>query len=221
MNCDLLARPYQALEHLAFADNLEKQRFAFLSEAHGARQALILGEGDGRFLCKLAIHNTDIWIDCVEASANMIRAARRRMARNNVPRPHRIRFFQVDALAELPSGREYDLLVTHFFFDCFNDSEVKRIMAGIRPLCRPSAKLLVADFDEPGAGWRKWHARLWLTAMYSFFRITTGLRTRRLPRYQHRLEEAGFARLDRKLAFADLISSELWQLGPQPADCAV
>lgn len=213
MNCDLLARPYQALEYTAFRKNLEKQRFAFLQQTLDCRRALILGEGDGRFLCRLAGLNSTIAIDCVEASAKMIEVAERRLQKARVAAPSRIRFLQRNALTGIDSTRAYDLIVTHFFLDCFSETDAKTLVNAIRNVCAPAAKWLIAEFQQPETGWRKWHARCWLNTMYFFFALATGLETRRLPDYQSHLSAAGFALQERRLAYADMISSEFWQLG--------
>jgi ubiquinone/menaquinone biosynthesis C-methylase UbiE len=214
LNCDRLAWVYRALEYMAFGKKLEKQRCAFLNEASGANRALLLGDGDGRFLVELARRNQTIRIDCVEASARMIQAARTRLLRANLADPARISFHQADArLGNWPDGA-YDLVVTHFFLDCFCDSEVDRLVPSIRGACAPGAKWLLAEFEQPAKGWRRWHARCWLFAMYSFFRVMTGLETRRLPEYRTVLSGAGFSLTAEKFRMGQLICSELWELKP-------
>lgn len=212
MNCDLLARPYQALEYIAFGKRLEQQRFAFLQETDKSRQALILGEGDGRFVCELAQRNGAITADCIETSATMIEVAQRRLHAAHVDHPERIRFLHRDARAGFDGHERYDLVVTHFFLDCFSDVQTRMLVNAIRDVCAPSAKWLVAEFRQPDRGWRKWHGRCWLETMYFFFGITTGLNTRRLPDYRAALTAAGFELREFGLAYAQMIGSELWQL---------
>lgn len=212
MNCDRLARWYRTLEHLAFARQLEKARFAVLNEAGDAKRALLLGEGDGRFVAELAKRNTSLVIDCIEASGMMINTARRRLQNKGIASPDRIRFLHRDARLGLERDRPYDLIVSHFFLDCFSEVDARRIVADVRSLCVPGAKWLIADFQEPEYGWRKWHARCWLATMYGFFRLSTGLQTRRLPNYRGALLEVGFTLRRTKVTFAQLISSEVWEV---------
>jgi hypothetical protein len=49
--------------------------------------------------------------------------------------------------------------------------------------------------------------------MYGFFRLATGLETRALASYRDALRDAGFRLRRRSLSFAELICSEVWQLG--------
>lgn len=218
---DLLARPYRTLEYLAFRRTLEKQRFAFLAHANNARRALILGEGDGRFVCEFAKRNTEVTIDCIDASSNMIAVAQERVRKSDIARPERIRFLHRNALTGVNTGLRYDLIVTHFFLDCFSDSDAGQIVAAVHETCAPAATWLIAEFQQPESGWRKWHARAWLRTMYLFFGLATGLETRHLPKYNARLLAAGFRLCGRELAFADLVSSELWKRGHHLDDVRV
>lgn len=211
MDCDPLASIYRSLEFIAFAKGLEEQRFRFLDKVRDARRALLLGEGDGRFALELAKRNIHVEIDCVDASGKMIELAKQRLRDANVPSPDRIRFEQCDARQGGWHGNSYDLVVTHFFLDCFSDAEVDTLIPAIRGACRPGAKWLVADFQEPEKGWRCRHARCWLATMYRFFRLTTGLQVQRLPDYRKALREAGFLMRDCRLTRAQLICSELWE----------
>ncbi len=76
MNCDRIARPYRWIEYLAFGRKLERHRFRFLSGATHSRSALLLGDGDGRFIAALAHNNPSVRIDSIESSANMVQVAK-------------------------------------------------------------------------------------------------------------------------------------------------
>jgi ubiquinone/menaquinone biosynthesis C-methylase UbiE len=208
---------YQPLEYATFGKKLERQRFAFVDELGDAKRALLLGDGDGRFLFELAKRNADVQIDYVEASGQMIAIARRRLRSPEVVDPGRIRFRQCDAREGGWPSDGYDVVVSHFFLDCFSDAEISQLIPAIRSVCRPGAKWLIAEFQVPKSGWRRWHARCWLKTMYLFFRITTGIETSRLPEYRTVLSRAGFLLRCQKLDMAQLICSELWEL---PADDA-
>ena len=52
-NFDLIARPYRWLEYLTFGPALARCRNHFLPQLTDRRAALVLGDGDGRFLARL------------------------------------------------------------------------------------------------------------------------------------------------------------------------
>ena len=53
MSFDRLARPYRLLETLAFGNALQRARTFWIDKIPSPKRALIVGEGNGRFLCEL------------------------------------------------------------------------------------------------------------------------------------------------------------------------
>ena len=58
-----IARPYRWLEYLSFGPLLERCRFHRLPQMVDAKRALVLGDGDGRFLARLLRKNPQIQAD--------------------------------------------------------------------------------------------------------------------------------------------------------------
>lgn len=208
MNADGIAGIYRWLEYAAFGLTLERARFDFLSHAAGARRVLILGEGDGRFLARLLRCNLDASIAVVESSSRMIHLAGRRLP--DAER-RRVQFHQIDAVADpLPDG-PFDLAVTHFFLDILNSRDAEAVILKIAASLAPNAAWLLTEFQEPAAGFRRTHANLWLSTMYRFFSITTGLRTSALPPYRHLLQCSGLTEIEHQERRFGLIRSQVWR----------
>ena len=72
VNFDPIARPYRWLEYLSFGRELERRRFRYLPEVKSARRALVLGDGDGRFLAALVRQGGEVSVDYVDLSARML-----------------------------------------------------------------------------------------------------------------------------------------------------
>lgn len=187
-----LARGYRALEQLAFGRDLERARFRFVSALRDCRTALILGEGDGRFLQRLLETAPRIRVSCVEGSAGMIAAAE---ARLTPEQRQRVVFHQVDLRTFEPKDR-YDAIVTLFVLDCFSNAEVETLVARLAPAVERGGVWLFADFTLPARGWRRWRAIVWLGVLYRFFGLVTGLRVRALPDAEAALARHGFARVE-------------------------
>jgi cyclopropane fatty-acyl-phospholipid synthase-like methyltransferase len=187
---DRLARIYQPLELLAFGRDLERARFCFLDRLRDCRSILVLGEGDGRCLARLAQMAPAAEVHCVDASAAMLaRAAARR------PRgadDSLVRFDLSDVLTTEFTPYRYDAIVTFFFLDCFTPEQVAAIVGRVRPALRHGALWLFADFAVPSGRLARWRARSWLTVLYAFFRVVTGLTARVLPPSDDILREHGF-----------------------------
>ncbi len=177
-NFDALAPIYRALERLAFGRDLERARFAWLDRLRDRRSILLLGEGDGRALARLAELAPQAHLHYLDASPGMLAQARRRLdesARN------RVTFECGDALTRPLEPGAYDAVTTLFFLDCFSANEVAALVARLGPALQPGALWLFADFVLPPRGLPRLRARIWLSILYPFFRLTTGLKTRTLP----------------------------------------
>ena len=213
MNCDRIAASYRWFEYAAFGRRLQRHRLHYLSLVQKSRRALLLGDGDGRFLTQLALRNSALEIDSIEVSQKMTELSDRRLKRNQVPNPGRIRFFCDDArLANFPPCH-YDLVVTNFFLDCFTDQQVYAFADTVAMHLTPGAFWLVSEFRKPSGGWRAAHAEAWLRTMYLFFRLSAQLQTKQLPNSREILAGRGFRLQSEYSSMAGFVVSELWQFG--------
>ena len=205
MNCDPIARWYRFLERGGFGRALERCRLAFLGEIRDAKRILVLGEGDGRFLVRLVEQNASASIDYVDLSGRMLELARERAGTG------RVTYHQGNALTiPLPEG-EFDLVCTHFFLDCLNERDAAALVARAGRASARNARWLVSEFDN-----RQWWHGVIVGGLYLFFRIATGLKTRRLVRHFPLLEKAGFHLEMRRTAIGGLLVSELWSRMESP-----
>jgi trans-aconitate methyltransferase len=210
MSFDALAPIYRHMELAIAGDLLQKCRLLHLNEAVGGRRALLIGEGPGRFLIELMRRNPSVHVTCIEQSSGMIREAARQIRRQSMD-PSRIEFHEVDALNWDPAAtQQFDLVVTHFFLDCFPPEELRALVAKVGVSARVGALWLVSDFCIPESGWRSLRAKAIHAAMYAFFRAVTRISARRVTPPDGAMEAAGF-RLARRHNFScGLLHSDLW-----------
>jgi ubiquinone/menaquinone biosynthesis C-methylase UbiE len=200
---DRVAPCYRRLETFVFGNQLQQARVAFVREIKSPRRILIVGEGDGRFLAEL-LRTGEPGIDCVEASGCMIA-----LARKQVPGAH-VNFIQTDIHDLTLRPAHYDLIVSHFFFDCFAEVALAEIIARLANAAAPHAQWLIADFCYPARGWDRWRARALIAAMY-FFSRRAGIKARRLVDYCPLLRANGFKLTKEQLSRRGEIRSQLWQ----------
>jgi len=207
VNFDTIARPYRALEYVTLGRKLEETRLNFLSQLKTARKALVLGDGDGRFLARLLAENQTLEATAVDGSAVMLDLLHRRCR----PYESRLRIIRGDAL-ELPFAPDgsYDLVVTHFFLDCFTEAQLNRLITKILPAMQPGARWLVSDFRIP-SGNLHLPAKALVRGLYLAFRLLTGLRVTRLPDHAGCLSAAGLQRVDRRMFLSGILTTELWE----------
>lgn len=209
MNTDRIAKPYCWLEYAAFGRALERRRRAFLGRLGACRRALLVGEGDGRFAARLAGENAEARVEVVELSGRMIALARARLPAGAEAR---VRFRQED-IRDMDWRREsLDLVVTHFFLDCLTASEAAALIARLSGALETGGLWVVSEFQLPAGGrLRRIYAAAWLSTLYGFFGVTTGLRVARLPDYGGLLRGAGLALVEEQEAHFGLLVSQLWK----------
>jgi SAM-dependent methyltransferase len=208
-NFNLIARPYRWLEYLALGKALEDCRTHYLPELLDRRHALVLGDGDGRFTCRLLTANLSVKVVAVDISAIMLQLLRRR---SGVIAPNaalRLRTHRANALT-YPLDGPYDLVVTHFFLDCLTQPELNTLINRIAPTLTPQALWLISDFRIP-PGPMRLPAKLLIRSLYLAFRLLTGLRTTHLPDHTTPLTQAGLTRISHQHRLAGLLATELWQ----------
>jgi ubiquinone/menaquinone biosynthesis C-methylase UbiE len=211
---DAVAPWYRALETIAFGGALQRARVACLDEIGSPRRALIVGEGNGRFLAALLQRQPLIRIDCVDSSERMLDLARQHVLETSPDEVRRVTFLQHDVVSWTPNER-YDLIVTHFLLDCFRTRLVGLIMAKLAQVAAPGAIWLLADFRLPEAGFPRLYARAWLAIMYWFFHWAAGIEARELVDPSPLLRADGFTLARQNLFRLGMVKSELWKRGGQ------
>lgn len=210
-NFDPVASVYRWAEYLCLGPLLQRTREHLLPLVLGARKALVLGDGDGRFLAELLRRAPSMQALAVDSSAAMLQ---RLQGRCRFAGP-RLRTLHGD-VNELHGGLEnlgdVDLVTTHFLLDCLLQREVEDLAAHLAETVQPGALWLISEFGIPqGRPWR-WLGGLYVRGLYRAFRVLTGLRARSLPDLAAALERAGFLRIHRSERLRGLLYSELWQL---------
>lgn len=205
---DHIARPYRLLEYLTLGQLLERTRLHFLPHLLTARNALVFGDGDGRFLARLFAANPEVHATAIDISREMLRLLRQQCAGQE----DRLSTCQSDALCFTPpEGQRYDLVVTHFFLDCLTQAEVETLVRRLTPALAPCALWVVSDFRVP-PGLLRWPAQLFVRSLYLAFRILTGLQTRQLPHSASAFEAAGFRCTQQQFLMGGILTTELWQI---------
>jgi ubiquinone/menaquinone biosynthesis C-methylase UbiE len=211
-NFDLIAKPYRWLEYLTFGPALQKTRLHYLPALLNSRNALVLGDGDGRFTAALLAANPNITIHAVDTSATMLQLLRHRCESATPDFAQRLRTEQADALT-LPLDATCDLIVTHFFLDCLTQTELDSLVPRIANHLQPGALWLLSDFHTP-PNLAKLPARLLVRALYLAFRILTNLRTTNLPDHITPLQQSRLTCIAYHHRLSGILTTELWRHQP-------
>jgi ubiquinone/menaquinone biosynthesis C-methylase UbiE len=207
---DHLARYYGWMESLLAGGKLEQCRNALWDDIPPLSNALLVGEGHGKFLACLLERYPNAKVTCVDASEQMLNVARQRLQREPLPLQG-VEFVHAALPWWNPPRQNYDLIATHFFLDCFPREQLGAVIKALEPALRPGACWLVSDFQVPSGGLRRLRARIIHRLMYGFFRIATKLPASRLVSPRPFLRKYGFIRVRRQEFDWGLLAAELWR----------
>jgi ubiquinone/menaquinone biosynthesis C-methylase UbiE len=182
---DRLAPRYDALARIVIGIGIRKSQLHFLNHLTSKNKLLILGGGTGWILPFILETNPALQIDYIDVSPKMIALAKGKV------KDSRVRFI-VGTEENIPD-KDYDCVITNFYLDLFDDAKLQSIVLHIKNFLQPGTSWIATDFVN-----EKWWHKSLLTAMYQFFRITTGLQTLKLPFWEQGLRLAGGAQLEIK-----------------------
>ena len=209
-NFDRIAPIYRWAEYLSLGPLLQRTRTRLLDQLGNPRLALVLGDGDGRFLEQLLLRYPQCTAVAADISAAMLDKLRRRCLHSVPNAATRLTTLQRSAL-EIDPPASTDLVVTHFLLDCFSQPDVDALITRIASQLAPGTRWLVSDFTLPANKIVRPFARLYIASLYAAFRLLTGLRVRQLPGPQSAFHHNGMRRITRVSLLGGLLYTELWQ----------
>jgi ubiquinone/menaquinone biosynthesis C-methylase UbiE len=175
-NFDLVANHYPLLEQLVFGSTLNQARGFFAREIGAGKKVLLIGEGNGRFLCEMMKQTSSASsFTVIDSSARMLTAARRRIAPLTSNRS--VEWISTDFLKWQAPAALYDRVVTHFFLDLFRPDQICQIVEKISRLTTKDGLWVNVDFTPDGRGL---HQKMLMWAQYRFFRGSAGIEASRL-----------------------------------------
>jgi len=212
MSFDRFAHHYCWMESLLAGGLLQRCRVAWLPSVPEPRRVLLAGEGPGRFLEAAGQAWEGATFVVIDASLAMLAAARRRWVERGMD-PGRVEWVH-GRLPEAPPPRgPFDLVITHFFLDCFAPDQLRSVVDCLSRVASAKADWLLADFQVADRGWRRFRSQLIVAAMYWFFRRAAGVAARAIHRPDADLQCHGFELRGRRIVDFGLLRTDWWQRG--------
>ena len=210
MNFDLIAKHYNWMEKIIFRSDLEKVRSMNLALIKNAKAILLLGDGDGRFLEQVSLMGTDAFIVSVDSSAKMIDLSKRKLEKSAL----NVEFncTKIEDFQPIESFKP-DLIIAHFFLDCFTHDEVKLIIDRVSEWAAVNAKFVISDFSlTKKTSFNRIYQKMLTSIMISFFRLFCGISTRFLPDIPKIMTSQGWNCLSQESLKSEFINSWVWQI---------
>ena len=208
MSFDRLAPHYRWMEAVLAGRVMQRCRLAWLGEVRDSRNVLVAGVGLGRFVGHALRVMPEARFTCVDASRAMLDRAG--AAEEKACGAARVQFVHAALPEWKPEPAAHDLIVTHFFLDCFPEPALTEVVARLASGAKTDARWLLADFQMPERGLRRLRARMVLSLAYRFFRFITALPASRLFPPDDALRRNGFRMQRTMSANWSLLHSDLW-----------
>ena len=200
MGFDSIAKYYDLLARLVFGSSILSSQTIFLNKIPPSSNVLVLGGGTGWWLKELLFNISGCRILYIERSVEMMKLAMKANKDSRI-------VFMLGTENSLNSWNEFDVVITFFFLDLFQEKKLQEVIEKIRLSMKPNALWLAADFVKT-----KWWHSVMLSMMYAFFWFTTGLRNQRLPNWDKLLLQNRLENVARVVFYESFIMSALYRV---------
>ncbi|HBX62046.1 MULTISPECIES: class I SAM-dependent methyltransferase [Empedobacter] len=200
MNYNFIAPYYHSLSQLIFLNRQHQAHFVILKYLKKNDKILWVGGGAGKFIAEIEKLNLKLDIDYVDFSSKMIDLAKKEKTSNL-----NINFIVAD-IFDFETDKKYDVVMTTFLFDHFNQSKAEELFSQLNSYLKVEGLWFYVDFVQNQKGWQKSVTNV----MLSFFRIVIGLDISQLPK-MHQSFLPNFKIVEHKFFFKKYIESIVYQ----------
>lgn len=176
-NYNRIAKFYDGISKLIYQHSIIHAQVFLLQQISSNNNILIIGGGTGWILEELAkLQLQHIHVVYVEKSAAMISISKKRNYKSIDVE------FVESGVEEFKTCKQFDVILTAFFFDNFKAGKIETIFSKLHQLLKQNGIWLYADFID--AEDSKWWQKFLLKTMYLFFSVSTNIETQKLVNMQ-------------------------------------
>ena len=191
---------------MVFGRSLQRAQTVFLNRIPAGALVLIVGGGTGWPLEPLLANGQPNRIVYLEASAQMVARASRRVLKRQLLGTVE---FRVGDETTLQPIDQFDTIITPFVLDLFTAQTLRmRLLPRLRTALKPGGQWLVTDFVPAGS----WGKKTLIQTMIWFFRLTANIEARQLVDWQSLMAEMDLTLQERSPQLGGLVSAEVWRL---------
>lgn len=202
-NYDNAAWFYDSLSRLVFGKAIVKAQIYLLQHIPPGSNLLIVGGGTGWILEELAkIHSQGLRVSYVEVSGKMLALARNRVVGSN-----EVKYIHAP-LEEVRFPEKFDVIITPFLFDSFNEPTLERSFQHLDQLLKADGIWLYADFRKTGVWWQQALLKIMLT----FFKVLCGIEAEQLPDVDRQFALNGYRMIAEKTFIGSFIVARIYSI---------
>lgn len=215
VNFDRITPVYDLLAKVVFGNTIKKVQRHNLSLIPDHSRILIIGGGTGWILTDILSLGKNIqYITYLEASVAMLDQAVKKLA--DYKALHNDSHFPIIKLIQgtednIPTGDFYDVVVTNFFLDIFNETELQEVMKKLSQSLQSEGIWLFSDFNMCEKPVHAWWQRLLIRCMYWFFKITCHQNSIKLPDFKKAFQQLGFKQTHARYYFNEMMVTRVYR----------
>ena len=175
-----IASIYELLGAIAFLGNLRRAQSILLGRVPSNARVLVVGGGTGWFLLKMIKVCQPASIVWIDISDKMINKARKKLVKKAPDFKDRVEFIRKDVF-EYASDLEFDVVVTHFLLDVFEQKQAEDLAYHLFQHLKKEGTWSFVDFYIPESGVSGFLGRIQVWWLYLFFRLYCRIPGKKLP----------------------------------------
>jgi len=204
-NYNKIAKHYDFLSRLVFGQSqviAQKNQLKYIKDNS---TILIVGGGTGWILTEIAqLHLTGLKITFVEISSKMIELSMNRDRGSNQVT------FITSRIEDFHSDERFDVIFTPFLFDNFSEDRCVQVFNQLNHNLNKNGLWLFVDFTIASTG-SNWWKKLFLKAMYAFFKIICNVEARKLINLQPYFINENYKKLEERFYYQHFIKAIVYQ----------
>ncbi|HAW21411.1 MAG TPA: hypothetical protein DCX14_14610 [Flavobacteriales bacterium] len=202
---DLVAPYYDHVVRIVFGQKINNFNRKILASIAPVKRCMIIGGGSGKILLDAIEMNLASSYCYAELSSKMKKKAKDRLNDRQLQ--------QVTFTADYSeTDSRFDLIVLPFVLDCYSESSVHQFLYNLEPILTNHGKLLIIDFNhEPLNDQRPtFIQKQFIRLLYLFFRVTSNIEAKKLPRILSILKDSNFTLISRDRLYNGWIVSSVY-----------
>jgi tRNA (cmo5U34)-methyltransferase len=208
MNYNIIAPYYELLSRTVFGKTLIKSQSQYIKNIPPSANVLIIGGGTGKFLPELLKNTNCKKILYLESSSEMLRLSRKTII--NIKHTSEIEF-RLGTQENLRPEEKFNTIITYCFLDLFDDIELNNLILKLDKTLIKNGLWLVVDFRISDHYFHKIWQYLLIKVLYLFFQITTGMKNKKLARFEDYFINNKLRRLEIKYFYKEMIFSAVYK----------
>jgi ubiquinone/menaquinone biosynthesis C-methylase UbiE len=172
---DNIAWCYELLSYAVFGNSIRRSQVIYFDSIPKSSHVLVIGGGTGWILDELFKAADPGKVTYIESSSRMLE-----LSRNKVGGQYRSRIdFILGTEESIIITGGYDVVITNYFLDLFEEARLKRVMDSIYLSLNNNGLWIFTDFRKKKNG--SIFNKLLLKMMYLFFRLVCHIEAKSLP----------------------------------------